>query len=44
MPIAQRAGTANEPSDRASYLQRASSFKILYTYTLLAKTDNQLWA
>lgn len=28
MPIAQRAGTANEPSDGASYLQSASSFKL----------------
>lgn len=28
MPIAQRAGIANEASDGASYLQRVSSFKL----------------
>lgn len=28
MPIARRAGTANEAGDGASYLQRVSSFKL----------------
>lgn len=28
MPIARKAGTANEPSDGASYLQSVSSFKL----------------